>query len=186
MPGEQNTDELIAYWLVPAEPARAYFSKIIRDLGGRYDAPIFEPHLTIFAAPPRASTPAATILREALAEAQPIRLSLRRIASSDAFTKSVFVEFETTRPLGNMMEAFRHALPFAGDYELNPHLSLIYKTMPLAQKELIANAVFSLPAEVTFDCAKAILCRVPIQSRTDVESWRTLAVQPLPARNDSR
>src|SRR6266542_3735225 len=38
---------VIAYWLIPAEPARGFFQGVINDLARRYDAPLFEPHLSL-------------------------------------------------------------------------------------------------------------------------------------------
>ena len=38
---------VIAYWLIPSEPAHSFFQRIINDLARRYDAPVFEPHVTI-------------------------------------------------------------------------------------------------------------------------------------------
>src|SRR5256886_5079515 len=38
---------VIAYWLIPAEPAHSFFQGAINDLARRYDAPLFEPHVTI-------------------------------------------------------------------------------------------------------------------------------------------
>lgn len=178
MKGDQNRAELIAYWLLPAEPAREYFSSVIRNLAERCGAPSFEPHLTIFTAPP-GQLAAATALHKIIAAVQPIRLFVRGVGFSDAFTKTVFVEFDSVPALRDIAEAFRRAMPSAGDYELHPHLSLIYKTMAHVEKERIAKSLPSLPSEVVFDCAKAILCRVPIETRADIESWRTVAVEPL-------
>ncbi|MEP6776957.1 MAG: 2'-5' RNA ligase family protein [Chthoniobacterales bacterium] len=185
MRGDQKRKEIIAYWLLPAEPAREYFSSIIRDLAKRYHAPSFEPHLTIFIAPSSQLT-AATALRETIADVQPIRLSVRGVGYSDAFTKTAFVEFDSTPPLREIAEAFRRKMPSAGDDELNPHLSLLYKAMSHIEKERIAKSLSSLPSEVEFNCAKAILCRVPIETRADVESWRTVAVEPLRPGGGSR
>src|SRR2546430_7757539 len=38
---------VIAYWLIPGEPAHSFFQGAINDLARRYDAPLFEPHVTI-------------------------------------------------------------------------------------------------------------------------------------------
>src|SRR5207245_11264891 len=38
---------VIAHWLIPGEPAHSFFQGAINDLARRYDAPLFEPHVTI-------------------------------------------------------------------------------------------------------------------------------------------
>ena len=45
---------VIAYWLIPSEPGHSFFQRIINDLAGRYDAPVFEPHVTIHVGADRA------------------------------------------------------------------------------------------------------------------------------------
>ncbi len=40
---------IVAYWLTPAEPARSFFASTIAELAARFDAPSFEPHVTIYA-----------------------------------------------------------------------------------------------------------------------------------------
>jgi hypothetical protein len=64
-------------------------------------------------------------------------------------------------------------------YDLNPHLSLIYKKMAHMAK-LEVSASVRLPfTEVLFDLAKAVICPAQTESRQDVESWRVAAVQRL-------
>jgi hypothetical protein len=65
------------------------------------------------------------------------------------------------------------------DYELNPHLSLLYKTMaPEIQRELAGS--ITLPfSNATFDTVKAVLSPARIESREDVESWRVVAEQKI-------
>ena len=45
---------VIAYWLIPSEPAHSFFQRIINDLARRCDAPVFEPHVTIHVGADRA------------------------------------------------------------------------------------------------------------------------------------
>lgn len=40
---------MIAYWLLPDESASRYFSVLIHELAAKFDAPIFDPHVTIYA-----------------------------------------------------------------------------------------------------------------------------------------
>jgi hypothetical protein len=38
---------VIAYWLIPSEPAHSYLQSLINQLARRYNAPVFEPHVTV-------------------------------------------------------------------------------------------------------------------------------------------
>lgn len=169
---------LVAYWLIPAEPARNFFASIIAELAARFDAPLFEPHVTIYAAG-NGGKNAEQILPQALDGTTPIRLSILDIQYSDEFTKTVFAQFEPSRALSELCRALQHASALHHEYQLNPHLSLIYKKMTLSAK-IAAVASVRLPfTEVLFDSVKAIVSPARVESREDVEAWRTAAVQRL-------
>ena len=72
---------MIAYWLIPTEPAYTYFQAVINYLARRYDAPVFEPHLTIHVGPNRAGVARRT-LSDAVPRLKPIRLDSLRIDQS--------------------------------------------------------------------------------------------------------
>ena len=174
----QEPNAILAYWLVPAEPARGFFASSIADLGARFDAPRFEPHLTVYASRKGDENP-GEVLRDALAGCEPFRLSVRDIQCSDEFTKTVFVQFEPSPELLRLNRALQQASALHDEYELNPHLSLIYKNMTPEARIEVAAAVRVPFAEVLFDSAKAIVCPTPIRSRADVEAWRVVAEQTL-------
>jgi len=167
---------VIAYWLIPAEPARRFFTSIVHELAARFDAPLFEPHLTVYAGPEGAEDP-NKILRRLFAGRDPFQLLVRDVQCSEQFTKTVFVQFEPDPRLAEISFALRQASGSDEIYELNPHLSLIYKTMEAAVKSELANSIRTPFREVTFDSAKAVACAVPIKTREDVEGWRVLDTQ---------
>ena len=167
---------VIAYWLLPAEPARGFFSAIVHELAARFDAPIFEPHLTLYAGTKPNEEP-SELLRRTFAGRESLHLSIRDVQSSEQFTKTLFVQFEPDPRLSEISLALRRASSSNADYELNPHLSLIYKTMQAAAKSELAKSIRVPFREVRFDSAKAVACTVPIQTREDVEAWRVLAAQ---------
>jgi hypothetical protein len=75
-------------------------------------------------------------------------------------------------------EELRGASEFQNDYRLNPHLSLVYQTMPREIKVEIANSV-SLPFDcILFDSMKTMISPVKVETRIEVEPgawWRTKA-----------
>jgi hypothetical protein len=159
------------FWLIPAEPERELFSKLIRILAKQLNAPRFEPHLTLGLAEDEQSA------REALRQMRsaPIRLPARGIGFGAKFTKTLFVRFHATRPLRQLV------VDLAGDPESlrDPHVSLIYRRLPTRTKKELA-AILKLPfREVVFDSIKAIRCISPTETRAEVESWRTLASRRL-------
>lgn len=174
--GEPKT--IVAYWLIPAEPSRSLFASMIARLAARFDAPVFEPHVTIYAGEKGDDTP-AQVLSHALTGCKPFRLSARDIQYSDEFTKTLFVQFEPSPELSHLSRALQQASARHDEYELNPHLSLIYKKMTLAPKIEVVDSVKLPFADVLFDSAKAIISPPRVESRQDVEAWRIATVQLL-------
>jgi hypothetical protein len=170
---------ILTYWLIPAEPARSHFAAVIDDLARRFDAPVFTPHLTIYGTT-MGTEDGAALLARIIADCPTYSLRIAGVAHSDEYTKTVFVQFDPSEALVRLSENFREASSIKDEYQLNPHLSLIYKTMPPERKAEIANSV-SLPfKEVRFDSAQAVISPADIESREHVEAWRVVATQKLP------
>ena len=169
---------VIAYWLIPAEPAHGFFCSLIADLACRYDAPVFEPHVTIHVGANDVDA-AASAVSKAARDYKPITLKNRGIGHSDEFIKTLFVKFATSEKLQQLNTIVRTAAEDSCEYELNPHLSLLYKNIPgTARQELAAS--IKLPfSEIVFDGLKAVRCISPTRTRADVEAWRIMATTKL-------
>jgi 2'-5' RNA ligase len=169
---------VIAYWLIPAEPAHRFFQDLINDLARRYDAPVFEPHVTIYVGAD--STDAvSTTLSKAARDCEPIVLQALEVSHSDEFIKTLFVEFGLNSKLRQLNQVIRSATQNSSDYQLNPHLSLLYKAMSTQDRHLLTHSIDVPFPEVTFDSLKAVRCVSPTQSRADIEAWRVVAQKPI-------
>jgi 2'-5' RNA ligase len=165
---------VIAYWLIPSEPAHSFFQRIISDLARRYEAPVFEPHMTIHVGADRADA-AKNALGHAARKCKLIRVTPLGTDQSDEFIKMLFVQFAISAELRKTNDIIRAAANDSLQYELNPHLSLLYKNLAAtARRELAASISIPL-SEVTFDAVKAVRCISPTQSRADVEAWHVVA-----------
>ncbi len=161
------------FWLIPAKPERELFRKIIRILAREFGAPQFEPHLTLGYAAPGIS--AASLLRNLFGP--PIALRLRSVAYSAKFTKTLFVRFAPNRNLEKVTGTIAKSRKSLQD----PHLSLIYRSLPPATKRELAMTIKLPFREVRFDEVKAVDCVSPTQTARDVRSWRVLATRRLSA-----
>lgn len=169
---------VIAFWLIPAEPAHSLFQGIINDLARRYGAPVFEPHVTIHVGADCADL-AATALEQAARDCTRISLTPVGIDESEEFVKTLFVQFALSAELRRMNEIIRNAAHDASGYELNPHLSLLYNKMEAAARRDLAVSMKVFFSEITFDAIKAVRCISPTRSRADVEAWRIVAAASL-------
>jgi len=169
---------VIAYWLIPSEPAHSFFQRTINDLAHRNDAPVFEPHVTIHVGADRADA-AKDALRDAARECKLIGLTPLGIDQSDEFIKTLFVNFPVSAELRNINGIVRQACKDSSHYQLKPHLSLLYKNLAAATRRELAASINVPLFEVTFDAIKAVRCVSPAESGADVKAWHVVATASL-------
>ena len=169
---------VIAYWLIPGEPAHSFFQRIINDLARRYDAPVFEPHVTIHVGADRPDA-AENALGDAARECKRIGLTPLGIDQSDEFIKTLFVQFVMSAELRKMNDIIREVANDSSQYELKPHLSLLYKNLTAATRRELAASINVPFSEATFDAIKAVRCVSPTESGADVQTWHVVAAASL-------
>ena len=169
---------VIAYWLIPSESACSFFQRTINDLARRCDAPVFEPHVTIHVGADRVDA-AKDALEAAARKCKLIELTPVGIDQSDEFIKTLFVQFAMNAELREINGIIRVTANDSSQYELKPHLSLLYKNLATATRCELAASNDVPFSEVTFDAIKAVRCVSPTGSTADVEAWRVIAAASL-------
>jgi hypothetical protein len=170
------TKRITVYWLIPAESERKLFREIIRILAKQFDAPRFEPHLTIFATAAARQSPRKIL---EYVDAKPIRLRLREVAFSSKFTKTLFVRFHSSRPLEKLIADLARAARSRAQFVRDPHVSLLYKKLPAAVKKELATTIRLPFRAIVFDAIKTIRCASPTRTGNDVEAWRVVVAKSL-------
>src|SRR4051812_3196753 len=167
MPEQSESQRALTYWLLPAEPARGFFRETISRLAAELDAPHFEPHLTLLVGPDSMEQAQRILSDVAVA---PIELHVSGVHCTSKFTKTLFVRFNSTPAL----EKLRGSLGLETGVEpFDPHVSLLYKTLPVEkQSELAATIHLPFPS-VRFDALEVVRCRVPVTTAADVADWET-------------
>ncbi len=156
------------YWLIPEKAAREFFAKIINELAAEFDAPIFEPHVTIFLGPEN-SRAAVEVLREF----GPVdfELAVRGIQFGEKFTKTVFVQFEKSDTLQKLGDAIWKLNGAGCHYVIDPHLSLVYARLAPKIKRTLAKTVLLPFAKVRFDEIHVMRCASPTENAREVRAW---------------
>ena len=169
---------MVAFWLVPTQDERDFFAALIDLLAVRFDAPCFEPHVTLFGGTDITAEQAIHAL-EQLPRMKPIKLFVDSLEFSEKFTKTLYVQFDVSPEANRLTETIRKASGSASEYQLNPHLSLVYKKLPQREKAEVADSL-EMPFEVvTFDAVKVITGPAEISGREDVEAWKTIGERRL-------
>jgi 2'-5' RNA ligase len=165
---------VIAYWLIPTEPARSFFQGIIDTLARRYGAPVFEPHMTVHVGE-NCTDKVDGVFSSVPPVCDSIVLKALDVGGSSEFIKTLFVQFATNKRLQLLNESVRTAARDLFHYRFNPHLSLLYKKISVQDRRLLMRSIEVPFPEVTFDSLKAVRCISPTRNRADVEAWRVMA-----------
>ena len=166
----------VAYWLVPAPAERELFQTIIKILARELDAPLFEPHLTLFSTSREGALP-SRVWQET--KAAPRKLRIRGVRFSALFSKTLFIRFAKGAALDQLAARLQRKCGARVSPVADPHLSLCYKHLPAATRKRLA-AMIRLPLrEVVFDTLKVVRCASPTRTAADVAAWRVLARQKL-------
>ena len=164
----------LAFWLMPSADAKPFFVSLVQELARRFDAPVFEPHVTLQGAEMDGEDAIASFAKIA-AKHSPIDLQIAGIEFSTEFTKTLYVQFRVSHEA----TALSDALASDNGYHFNPHLSLLYKTMAATEKSELARGI-TIPFEhVRCDALKLVSVPRPVRGPEDVHTWRVLAEQPL-------
>jgi len=171
MPPQTDPQTALTYWLLPAQPAREFFRGLINRFATDCDAPEFEPHVTL-AVGPDSTAQVQRILRDV--SVGPIELRASGVHYTSEFTKTLFVRFDSAPEL----ERLRESLGVESAAErFDPHVSLLYKTLPEGKQSQLAAAVHLPFQTVKFDALEIVRCRVPVTTSADIAAWETIGIR---------
>ncbi|MGB9707224.1 MAG: hypothetical protein ACPL1D_00510 [Microgenomates group bacterium] len=166
----------ISFWLIPEEKEKNYFQKIINDIAKKYKAFPFLPHITIYAGVNCFENELKKIISQTdqiSNQLTSITLKSVNIQYSDIFTKTLYIQFKKTKKLVNYYSLFFQSFKNYFEYQLNPHLSLIYKNnMEIKEKEKLVKEIL-VPKQVIFNQLMIIVKENgSIKNEEDVLDWR--------------
>jgi hypothetical protein len=105
---------VIAYWLIPSEPAHSIFKRIINQLARRWNAPVFEPHVTIHVGEDRAGPPKNAVsaaVRECKRIAPHLSLLYKNLAVATRCDLAAAINIPLTRVTFDAVKAVRCVSP---------------------------------------------------------------------------
>lgn len=166
----------ISIWLVSQENQEVQLRKIINDLASRYGAFSFVPHITAYHFDNvRDLNEVMNQTKEIAGQSLPFSLDLESVSYSDIFTKTLYAQYKINSHLKNLYEQFRKRFFDQFPYEINPHLSLIYKNnMSEIDKKKEINRIL-VPKQINLDRLIMIARDGSIKQEKDVLDWKNVA-----------
>jgi 2'-5' RNA ligase len=165
----------VSVWLVPEESQLRGLQKTVDELAEKYGACSFVPHLTLYHLGTDVEvSEVLRVLGGVLGRAEKVRVTAMEVGFSDNFTQTLFVRYEAGEEMRRLYERLKEEWGEVHDYELNPHLSLIYSTkMSEEEKQLEAGRV-EYP-ELEMDRVVVIVREGgAIEKEVDVADWKAV------------
>ncbi|MGZ4965638.1 MAG: 2'-5' RNA ligase family protein [Chthoniobacterales bacterium] len=173
----KSANERIAFWLLPAASEQKFLAELIQDLALRFDAPVFAPHLTLHGGGVDPTEPLKALSR--IRAQSSYQLEVAGLDFSERYTKTLFIRFALTGELAELRGALGEALHLSRDESYDPHLSLLYKEMPLSKKAGLASTIEIPFRHVIFDAIGVVAHPAEIKNRDDVAAWRMIGRRSL-------
>lgn len=160
-------------WLLPDRAARGQFASLIQALAAEFGAPVFEPHITLFV-----GTGRSPALSQIIAGTPSLSVRTEGTGNTPQLFKTVFARIQPSPALSRLAARAAELGESPSSYAFEPHLSLIYKTLPEEARLQLAGRI-ALPA--AFSCDAVCLVRPSGAGWEDVGRWQIRQVLRLGA-----
>ncbi len=154
-----------AIWLTFSKNDRNYLKKIIDEISYKYNAPKFEPHITVYGLVDSEMSLIDNIAKEVILNCNSFVVRKSKILQSEELWKTVYIELKMNNQLELIHKNLKKHFEKISKYEFNPHISLIYKILPLEEKIKIINEL-DIKSEFIID-------KLVVQKFfPDIEKWK--------------
>lgn len=167
-------------WLVPAfGPTRDRLTATIEMLAAEYDAPRFQPHVTMVGKFDSDEGVAVRTLQSLAIGVSSFDVRFSAVGSERTYFRSLYLRAEPSGQLRELHQAGRQA--WALDLPpYMPHLSLLYSDLTEDQKRPIINAIDLVPLTIQVDAVE-----MWADDRLGVHNWRRVARVPFSSPSKS-
>lgn len=127
-----------AIWLTFSKSDRKYLKNIIDEISEKYHAPKFEPHITVYGLIDSEINQIDKIAK-VISNQNSFLVKKSEILQSEELWKTVFIELKINQQLESIHKNLKKYFEKFLKYEFNPHISLIYKILPIDERIKIIN-----------------------------------------------
>lgn len=167
----------LSLWLIPEKSQELRLQEQINHLAQKYSSFPFIPHLTVYYfGSCNLVEDIVAFIDKNQANLKQFTIDFEEVSHSQVFTKTIFAKYKISEPLVNLYSMFYQEYKKINDYQLAPHLSLIYKRDMKEADKLKEIASFQLEPQLTIN--RLYVIGKPggtITQETDVRRWQVIA-----------
>ncbi len=167
------------FFAEPAEPIKLQLNKIINDLSSQYNTALFEAHITFYTDFYTNEQSIMDVFNAVIKDAPGFSLQPTQISYSDIFTRSLFLEFEDDSGLKILYEKAKNLTSSSTPYVYRPHISLMYTSMPIDDRQMLVQDLKLPRGKFLFDCCGVAVTVEKPSNKADIEQWRLLNMKTL-------
>lgn len=172
----------VAFWLVPQQPDREVFQSLIIALAKRFSSPLFVPHITVYSC---RRTSGQQELGVAAGLAERCRcLSMRSLglASTSMLARTLFLNLQQDHELTSLCQSLHGAVQNPSNYSLAPHMSLLYQTLSVTEREALVDEIIAPLHEIRFSELWVMAIPEKLTCLDDYYGWQPLMICHLLSR----
>lgn len=172
----------MSLWLQPERAAAGELDALIARLAAVHGTASFPAHLTVLADLEQDVDGAVAGLGQLAELVDPLEVRFGQTRCEPAWHRSLYLAALPDPGLRRVFDLAVRVLDVPADVGFDPHLSLQYSELPIADKlRLAADLSMDLPLAVRFD--RLSLWHTP---GSDASRWRLVADRPLSTRTGTR
>ena len=161
-----------AFWLVPEQTSHEKLSRTVNSLAARHHSPTFEPHLTLYFGAYKVPGSPLDIAHVLSQKTQPVTVQVAGLKQTGFIFKSLFIQISPNLQLTSMVETVTQRIQPPSDFQLDPHLSLMYADLSQQQKQAIIDDLTLDFDEIIFDSLKLVTPNPLTQDWGDIAGWQ--------------
>ncbi|MBW2520037.1 MAG: 2'-5' RNA ligase family protein [Deltaproteobacteria bacterium] len=164
----------IAFWLIPEQRFYDELLAIIVKLAKRFDAPVFQPHVTIYCTRRSDDRDELTLLTSLAQLTRPLTLNVETVQTGESLNKTLFLQLQKTAECNSLYQVLHGAASSPSGYRFDPHLSLLYQHTPRFMREALVSQLGFPYTAIRFDRLQAVAIPENLSSLESFLGWQTL------------
>lgn len=154
-------------WMIPENDLKRKIGEVIKELGGEFSSPFFEPHITLAGSNDIDEKTMIKKTFELSKQIKPFKIKLNGFGHSENYFSSLFIFVQKTKDLTDANSKAGELFGVADDYM--PHMSLMYTDkLSETQKRNIIKKLVKIEGEFEVKTLSLFATIGP------VEKWRKI------------